>query len=122
MTLILAITISASLYFSLQGAIAGTYVLLFILGLNVLMVSYSASIFGGLYHCIMKNSEEYLQSVIAKRGENNEGSQFLIRAMLLVSVYHVYTLGYIFFSGVATVTVTIALVSTVLNILEKKVS
>lgn len=120
MTLILAAAISASLYFSLQGVIAGTYFLLFVLGLNVLMVSYSATVFAGLYRHIMKNSDEYLQTALAKRTDTNEGIQFLIRAMLLVSVYHVYTLGYVFFAGVASVTVVISLVSTVLNAFEKR--
>jgi len=119
MSLIIAITITVSLYLSLQGIIGGTYFLLVLLGLNVLMVSYSATFLMGFYKVMLKTPDDF-ESALRKRDSVDNGILFLVRSMLLGSVDHIYTLGYVFFAGVALVTVIISLFSTILAAFERR--
>ncbi len=114
-----AAVITVSLYFSLQGVITGAYILLCLLGLNIMLVSYSAAVFSGLYKHIMKNSEEYLGTILNKETNKDAKLKFIVRLMLLLSVYHIYTIGYVFFAGMAAVTVSISLIGSMLNMFEE---
>jgi hypothetical protein len=106
-----AAIVSFSLYLSLQGIISGTYILLFILGVNVFLVLYTASLLSVLY--ITKSKDEQFQNSLIK-GNEDISLKIILRLMLLISVYHVYVLGYTFFAGAATVTVLISLFSCIL--------
>jgi hypothetical protein len=106
-----AAIVSFSLYLSLQGIISGTYILLFILGINVFLVLYTASLLSVLY--ITKTTDDQLQNSLIK-GNEDISLKIILRLMLLISVYHIYTLGYVFFAGAATITVLISLFSCVL--------
>jgi hypothetical protein len=115
-----AAIVCLSLHLSLQGIVSGTYVLLFLLGMNVLLVSYSSAVVSGFYRYIFKNSNTDSQlKIILNKKRDSIGLQAIVRIMLLLSVYHVYTIGYIFFAGLAAATVTISFVASLLTIFEE---
>jgi hypothetical protein len=109
-----------SLYLSLQGVVSGTYVLLFLLGMNILLVSYSSAVISGFYRYMFKaaNTDSHLKTILDKK-RDSIGLQAIVRIMFLLSVYHIYTIGYIFFAGLAAVTVTISFVASLLTIIEE---
>jgi hypothetical protein len=108
---VVAATLAISLFFSLQGAIYGTYVIITMLGLNVGMIILSASL-------SMTPEVKINSSSMTTHLMENFGSMLLVRLMLLLSIWHIYTIGYTFIAGVATVTVLITIFSMIIRKLE----
>ena len=112
--ILMAIFIAGSLYFSMEGVIYGTYAILFVLGFNVISITYSSIIFLGLYKYMIRSKKTFFQTDLPANKDF-----ILIRFMLIICVYHIYTLGYIFFAGVALVTAVIALFSYIIYMLDE---
>jgi hypothetical protein len=104
-----AITISGSIWYSMQGIAAATYVLLTLLSFNMLATVFIASAMLGL--------KLDRPQILSKEQQLN--STFLIRLMLLASVWHLYTLGYVFIAGAFMVTVIISLLTIIFASLEQ---
>jgi hypothetical protein len=122
-SILTAATIATSLYFSMQGAMAATYIIIALLGMNIMLVTFSSATLVGMRKHMLKNPENYLKKTL----ENREDPliHVLIRLMLLVGVYQVFLLGYVFFAGAATVSLTISIIAGVWewfdnNFLDKK--
>ena len=116
---ILSIILACSLFFSIEGFVFGTYILITILSLNVVLVAFSATVLMGLQVYMLENSGNFLANIKAK-DKGDHVFKFIIRLMLLVSVWHLYTVGYVFFSGVAATTVLISLSVVAIEYLNKK--
>jgi len=103
---IVAMIIAISLLASLQGMIYGTYIIIIMLGLNVGAIILSTSL------SMIRDgaNSPYMME--------NFGSIILVRIMLLLSIWHIYMIGYTFIAGVAAATVTITILSLIFRKLE----
>jgi hypothetical protein len=117
-SVIIAAIIGGSLYLSAQGMFWATNVIFCILILNVLLILYSVSVTTGLQRTLLMNAEKRIQELDESLGKMNMPAIFLIRVFLLLCVWHLYTLGYIFFAGVAATTVTMSLLIMVFRSLD----
>jgi hypothetical protein len=117
-SIITAAVIGGSLYFSLSGALWATHVIMFILGLNVILVLYSVSIVAGLQRTLLRNPEKRIEELRASAKRIDLGTLILLRIFLLVCAWHVYSLGYILFAGITFTTVTISLVISLLRAVD----
>jgi len=114
MTSILAsIVIAGSIWFSMEGVIAGTYILLFILGTNLLLTSIASAVFIG-----MKINKTDLEEQYAI-DDKNLNVRFLVQLMLAVGVWHLFQVGYVFLSGVFLVSISISILATIFRFFEK---
>jgi len=95
-----ALVIVSSLYFSMQGVMIATYVILALLIIHIIFALVSFSVIAGMIKHMLKNSDVYLQKII-----NNPSDPLtitLVRLLLLVSTYHIFLLGHVFFAGAMT--------------------
>lgn len=107
--IIVAIIIAGSLYLSMAGALWATNVIIGILVLNIFLVLYSITIVAGFQRTLLKNPEKRIEELKASAERIDTGTLVLLRIFLLVGVWHLYTLGYVLFAGVAATTVTISI-------------
>ena len=102
MHVFVAAAMAFSLWLSLQGVIAGTYVIFTLLGLNILLVSFYASV-----ALAMGMSKVDINEKVSEKQEQNLSVMILVRLMLFAAAWHVFTLGYVLLAGAAFVTITI---------------
>lgn len=107
--IIVAVIIAGSLYMSMAGALWATNVIIGILVLNVFLVLYSITIVAGFQRTLLKNPEKRIEELKASAERIDTGTLVLLRIFLLVGIWHLYTLGYVLFAGVAATTVTISI-------------
>lgn len=100
-------SIAAAMYLSMQGVVGATYFLLSILMLNIIFVSYTAAATIGFLRTMLIDHEKYLK--ITNKPNDDTSVQILIRCMLLMSAYQIFLLGYVFIAGAASVTIAISL-------------
>jgi hypothetical protein len=116
MKILTALVISYSIHISIDGVVAGTYIILALLGMNVFLTVYSASVLMGTFVYILKNPD-MSADILTKNSVSDEmGLQLLIRLMLLACVYHIYSLGYHLFAGIALTTVFISVLSNIVQL------
>lgn len=120
MTHILTATImAASIWFSLQGIVSGTYVIITLLGLNIFFVIlYAATMLGA---DISKIDFKINETDILKQQTMDLPVMFLVRMMFLAGAWHIYTLGYALLAGAALVTVTINALSIIVLAIDRKI-
>jgi mannose/fructose/N-acetylgalactosamine-specific phosphotransferase system component IID len=118
-SIILAAFVSVALYFSLQGAIWGTYAILFVLSLNVFMIIFGVSLLTGLQRTYLLGAKERLKDLDETDAKTNSSAVFLVRIILLACVWHVYTLDYVLFAGIAATTVVTSLLVLFIKIFDK---
>lgn len=112
-SIITAAVIAGSLYLSLHGAVWATNVILGLLVINVSIVALSISSIAGFQRVFLLNAKDRLEDLDKTWQKTETGVLILLRLFLLLSVWHIYTLGYVFFAGVAGTTVFMSLVITV---------
>jgi hypothetical protein len=118
-SIILAAFVSVALYFSLQGAIWGTYAILFVLSLNVFMIIFGVSLLTGLQRTYLLKAKERLKDLDESDAKTNSSAVFLVRIILLACVWHIYTLDYVLFAGIAATTVVTSLLVLIIKIFDK---
>ena len=109
-----AAVMAASIWFSLQGVIAGTYVIFTLLGLNILLVSFYAAVALG-----MSMSKVDINVKVSEKQEQNLSVMFLVRLMFFAAAWHVFTLGHVALAGAAFVTITINTLTLVILGIDK---
>lgn len=97
------------LLFSLQSMIIGTYVLLLVLSLNIFFIILSSSIFISALKIDIEDSVIDKSELLTK---------FLVRLLFLLSVWHLYSIGYVFFAGIALATVIITILSIIFSVFD----
>ena len=117
-SIITAAVIAGSLYLSLHGAVWATNVILGLLLVNVCIVALSISSIAGFQRVFLLNAKERLEDLDKSWQKTETGVLILLRLLLLVSVWQIYTLGYVFFAGVAGTTVFMSLVITVFRAVD----
>lgn len=117
-SIITAAVIGGSLYLSLQGAVWATNVILGLLVINVSLVALSISSIAGFQRIFLLNAKDRLEDLDKSWQKTETGVLILLRLFLLLSVWHIYTLGYVFFAGVAGTTVFMSLVITVFRAVD----
>lgn len=118
-SIILAAFVSVALYYSLQGAIWGTYAILFVLSLNVFMIVFGVSLLTGLQRTYLLKAKERLKDLDETDAKTNSSAVFLVRIILLACVWHIYTLDYVLFAGIAATTVVTSLLVLIIKIFDK---
>jgi hypothetical protein len=121
-SIILAAILGGSLYLSLHGALWATHVIIFFLTLNVVLVAYSMTVVAGLQRTLLLNAEKRIEELDKMAINTDVPVMLLLRVFLLVCVWHLYTLGYAFFAGVAATTVLISVLVTLLRSIDSSVS
>jgi hypothetical protein len=119
-SVILAAFIATSLYFSLQGVVWGTYAILFVLSLNVIMVVFAMSILTGLQRTYLMEADKRIKELNEADANTNAPAVFLVRLILLACVWHIYTLDYVLFAGISGVTVITTLLSLSFKVFDVK--
>ena len=115
MHIFVAAVMAFSLWLSLQGIVSGTYVIITLLGLNILLVClYAAATLGADISKVDVKIKE--KDVLDQK---NLPVMFLVRLMFFAGVWHIYTLGYVLLAGAALVTVTINVLSIVVMAIDK---
>jgi hypothetical protein len=117
-SIITAAVIGGSLYLSLQGAVWATNIILGLLLINVSIVALSISSIAGFQRVFLLNAKDRLEDLDKTWQKTETGVLILLRLFLLLSVWHIYTLGYVFFAGVAGTTVFMSLVITVFRAVD----
>jgi hypothetical protein len=117
-SIITAAVIGGSLYLSLHGAVWATNVILGLLAINVSIVALSISSIAGFQRVFLLNAKDRLEDLDKSWKKTETGVLILLRLFLLLSVWHIYTLGYVFFAGVAGTTVFMSLVITVFRAVD----
>lgn len=117
-SIITAAVIGGSLYLSLQGAVWATNIILGLLLINVSIVALSISSIAGFQRVFLLNAKDRLDDLDKNWQKTETGVLILLRLFLLLSVWHIYTLGYVFFAGVAGTTVFMSLIITVFRAVD----
>lgn len=107
--IIVASLIAGALYLSMGGALWATNFIIGILSINVFLVLYSITFVAGFQKTLLKNPEKRIEELKASAERNDAGTIILVRILLLLGVWHLYTLGYILFAGIAATTVIISI-------------
>lgn len=107
--IIVASVIAGSLYLSMGGALLATNIIIGILCLNVFLVIYSIAIVVGFQKTLLKNPEKRIEELKAFTERSDARTLILIRILLLLGVWHLYTLGYVLFAGITATTVIISI-------------
>lgn len=107
--IIVAAILAGSLYLSMAGFLWATNVIIGVLALNILFVLYSVSIVAGFQRTLLKNPEKRIEELNVSAERSDAKTILLLRFFLLVGVWHLYTLGYALFVGIAATTVTISI-------------
>jgi hypothetical protein len=107
--IIVASVIAGSLYLSMSGALWATNIIIGILCLNVFLVIYSIAIVVGFQKTLLKNPEKRIEELKAFTERSDARTLILIRILLLLGVWHLYTLGYVLFAGITATTVIISI-------------
>jgi len=107
MSVILAAIIGGSLYLSVHGALWATHIIIGILSLNILLVSFSVTIFMGFQKTLLANPDKRLEEL--RVANSNIPELFLLRLFMLACIWHLYTIGYVFFAGIAVTAVTLSI-------------
>lgn len=118
MPIIVAAVIAASLYLSANGVLWAAQLLIAILATNILLVIYSIAFLGGFQKTMLKNSEKRIKELEEAYERHDHRTVILIRLLLLIAVWHLYTLGYVLFAGVAGTTVAISLLVALLRSID----
>ena len=117
-SVIVAAIIGSSLFFSLNGAIWATYVIIGILCLNVSLVFYSLALTTGFERTLLQNPQKRIEELDASAAKTDFPVILLLRVFLLVCVWHLFTIGYVFFAGIAATTVGISLFITIFRSID----
>lgn len=115
---IVALLIVSSLYLSMGGALWATNFVLFLLGLNVVLVLYSIVFVAGFQKTLLLNAEKRIEELKAYAEKVDTKTLLLLRGLLLLCVWHVYMLGYAVFAGIAGTTVTISILVMLLRSID----
>jgi hypothetical protein len=107
---ILALLIASSLYLSMGGAIWATNIIIGILVLNITLVVLSITTVVGFQKTILMNAEKRIGELDSYAEKMDTSTLLLLRVLLLLGVWHLYTLGYILFAGIAGTTVIISII------------
>ena len=107
--IIVATVIAGSLYLSMGGALWATNIIIGILCLNVFLVLFSIVIVVGFQKTLLKNPEKRIEELKAFTERSDARTLILIRILLLLGVWHLYTLGYVLFAGITATTVIISI-------------
>lgn len=107
---ILALVIAASLYLSTGGALWATNIIIGILTVNVVLVVLSITTVAGFQKTLLMNPEKRIKELKSHAERVDVETLLLLRIFLLLGIWHLYTLGYVLFAGVAVTTVTISII------------
>lgn len=108
-SIIIAAILGGSLYLSANGVLWATNVIIVMLSLNVFMIVLSSSVVAGMQRSMLLNAENRIKQLDETLSKTNVPVLFLTRLFLVVCVWHLYTLGYLFFAGIAATTVSMSL-------------
>lgn len=114
MIVILAAIITAALYLSINGEVWATYTIIGLLSVNALVVPFVVSILAGF--------QELRKSTQLSKSEKDAPVQFLILILMLISAWHLYNIGYEFFAGVSTTTITISFLVSAFRSIDLRIS
>lgn len=118
MSVILAAILGGSLYFSMQGAILATNILIGILSINIALVAFYTPIIIGFQKSILMNAKEKLAKIEETSQKVDVKVLILLRVFLLVCVWHLYMMGYVLFAGIAGTTAVISLLISVFRAMD----
>jgi hypothetical protein len=111
-----ALFISSMIILSIYGNLYATYALIGVLSINVVLIIYTSSIIIGFFKFILKNNEKYLNIVNVNTGDHV--ISFLIKCILLIAIYQIYIQDYVFLAGLATSTVMISLLESMIKLVN----
>jgi hypothetical protein len=117
-TIIAAGIVASSLYFSIHGSLWAIYVILGILSLNVFLTVLGVSFLVGFQKTYLLKPLERLKEIEKAENTIDTPSIFVFRVLLLISVWHIYTLDYLLFAGITGTTVTISLLAMLFKVLD----
>lgn len=109
MSVILAAIIGGSLYFSVNGLLWATQIIIGILSLNIFLVAVSVSTFMGFQKTLLANPQKRLEELRLTEEKTDVSVLLLLRFFMLACAWHLYTIGYVFFAGIAVTTVTLSI-------------
>lgn len=112
-SILAAIVIAGSIWLSMEGVIVGTYILLFILGANLLLTSIASAVFIGTKINKTDLEEQYAID------DQNLNVRFLVQLFLAIGVWHLFQIGYVFLSGMFLVSVSISILATIFRFVQK---
>lgn len=115
---IIAAIIGGSLYLSLGGTLWATQILIGLIVINISLVLLSVATVIGFQKTMLMKSEKRLAELKENSDRIDVGTVLLLRILILFGVWHIYTLGYIFFAGIAATTVCLSIVIMLLQKLE----
>lgn len=118
MSVILAAILGGSLYFSMQGAILATNILIGILSINTALVAFCTPIVIGFQKSILMDAKEKLAKIEETSQKVDIKVLILLRVFLLVCVWHLYMIGYVLFAGIAGTTAVISLLISVFRAMD----
>jgi len=117
-SVIVAAAIGCSLYFSMNGALWATQVIIAILAMNVFLVLYSLVLTIGFQRTLLQNPQKRIEELDVASAKMDVPVILLLRVFLLICVWHLFTLGYVFFAGMAATTVGISMLITVFRSID----
>lgn len=118
MSVMLAAILGGSLYFSMQGAILATNILIGILSINIALVAFYTPIVIGFQKSILMDAKEKLAKIEETSQKVDIRVLILLRVFLLVCVWHLYMMGYVLFAGIAGTTAVISLLISVFRAMD----
>ena len=116
--IIVASLIAGSLYLSMGGTLWATNFILIILGISTALVIYSIALVVGFQKTLLMNPEKRIEELKAYAEKVDTKTRLLLRGFLLLCVWHIYTLGYVLFAGIAGTCVTISIAVMLLRYID----
>jgi hypothetical protein len=108
--------IAIALWFSMQGVLPATYVILGILGLVCFLTVYTAVIATGMMKHILHNAEQYIEAIQEKPLKDDPRLRFLLHLIYFVATYHIFLMGYTFIAGICVICVLIIFLSNIVDV------
>ncbi len=104
----IAIVYLLGIYGSLNGFVMGTYTLFVLLGIHMFFITATAA--------LSRTGPDSIGTGFKSKIKKEEVvGNFLTQVFIVMSTYHLYQIGYVYFAGMVTITVTIAFFANILG-------
>jgi hypothetical protein len=107
---ILALLFVGSIYASMNGILAGTYILFTLIAIHISTVIFISSVMIGTSLAKSDSKKEKTAP------ETSARVKFLMQLFVAVAGYHLFTLGYMLIAGMLIVTIPIAFFSNLISV------
>jgi hypothetical protein len=115
-----SLVISIALWFSMQGVLPATYIILGILGLVCFLTVYTSVVTIGMIRHIVYNPDQYIEALQERAAKDDPKLRILLHLIYFVATYHIFLLGYSVMAGAVAASVSIVLFSTIVEAMFNK--